>query len=427
MAEVAAGAVVAEQVISTSIEAGAASYAVGKPSNGLKASFTQIATASEDGTNNSLARSKHSLTVVGDRAYIFGGQTEAGQVASNGVHSFALPAQGKPQSEYHLTPAISAAEGGSVPEARLDHSACAVEDRIAVYAGLDGSGNVIQDPAIWFYDSKKSTWDSVVPVSSTATPPARSGASIFSQGNKLLLYGGKDANGSPLADVWLFNSSSKTWARLPEAPAATSNAAFAGGVLYLIAATDTLSSALHHLDITGQGDESATWDTVQFPTNPLAPGPRPRENGGLLHITTGFGRHYLLYILGDRQSSSSLAESNTAKDTGKPPQWSDIWSLQLPTSAVGVQRTATISEAIQPAKIKDAIRSKLGFDTGSFSWAEVEVKPPGDLLEPEGKVHPGPRSSFGCDVLANGRDVALWGGSNAKGEREGDGWVIQLE
>lgn len=50
MAEIAAGAVVAEQVVSSTIEAGAAVYAVGKPSNGLKASFAQIATASADGT-----------------------------------------------------------------------------------------------------------------------------------------------------------------------------------------------------------------------------------------------------------------------------------------------------------------------------------------------------------------------------------------
>jgi hypothetical protein len=53
MAEIAAGAVVAEQLVSTTIEAGAAGYAVGKPSNGLKASFAQIATASADGTRYS--------------------------------------------------------------------------------------------------------------------------------------------------------------------------------------------------------------------------------------------------------------------------------------------------------------------------------------------------------------------------------------
>jgi hypothetical protein len=104
-----------------------------------------------------------------------------------------------------------------------------------------------------------------------------------------------------------------------------------------------------------------------------------------------------------------------------------MWSLQLPASNVGIQRRHTISEAVKPATIKDAIRSKLGVSTGTFSWAEVEVKPLGDLLEAEGKIHPGPRSSFGCDVLTKGNGVAIWGGTNVKGECEGDGWIIQLE
>jgi hypothetical protein len=104
-----------------------------------------------------------------------------------------------------------------------------------------------------------------------------------------------------------------------------------------------------------------------------------------------------------------------------------MWTLQLPAKHAKAQRSNSISEALNPANIKDTIRSTLGYDTGTFGWEEVEVKPPGDLLESEGKVHPGPRGSFGYDVLANGRAVAFWGGNNAKGEREGDGWVIQLE
>jgi hypothetical protein len=49
MAEIAAGVVAAEQVLSTTVEAGAAGYAIGKPSNGLKATLNQLATAAGDG------------------------------------------------------------------------------------------------------------------------------------------------------------------------------------------------------------------------------------------------------------------------------------------------------------------------------------------------------------------------------------------
>lgn len=51
MAEIAAGAVVAEQAVSTTLEASAvAGYAVAKPTVPLKATFTQIATADKDDT-----------------------------------------------------------------------------------------------------------------------------------------------------------------------------------------------------------------------------------------------------------------------------------------------------------------------------------------------------------------------------------------
>lgn len=329
-----------------------------------------------------------------------------------------------------MTPAIAVVEGGQLPQARMNHSACSLGDRVVVYGGLDHSSKPIDDPAIWLYDTQKSTWEAVHPKS--VRPSTRGNARLFAHGDNLILYGGKNEQGSALCDTWLFDFSTQTWSRLPEAPVSTSSAAYAAGSLYLIAATDNLSSAVHHLDITSHGDEPPTWDTVPFPTNPLTPGPRPRENGGLLHVTTGFGREYLLYFLGDRQPGSpteaaAASDTSTPTSTSTPLQWSDTWSLQLPANPAGVQRSTTVSEAIKPAKIKDAIRSRLGFDVGTFSWAEVQVKPPGDMLEPEGKVHPGPRSSFGCDVLANKRDVVLWGGINARGEHEGDGWVIQLE
>lgn len=51
MAEIAAGALVAEQVVSTTLEGGAiAGYAVAKPTVPLKATFSQIATADKDDT-----------------------------------------------------------------------------------------------------------------------------------------------------------------------------------------------------------------------------------------------------------------------------------------------------------------------------------------------------------------------------------------
>lgn len=89
-------------------------------------------------------------------------------------------------------------------------------------------------------------------------------------------------------------------------------------------------------------------------------------------------------------------------------------------------------------------------DSGKHSWSEVEILPPGDLQPEAGKLHPGPRSWFGCDVTKDKKGVVIWGGKqhsfprkdqpsllltdnspgtgvNPRGEREGDGWVIRLE
>jgi len=51
MAEIAAAALATEQVVSTAAQATAA-YTVAQPTNGLKASFSQIATAGADGTRS---------------------------------------------------------------------------------------------------------------------------------------------------------------------------------------------------------------------------------------------------------------------------------------------------------------------------------------------------------------------------------------
>lgn len=49
-AELAVGAVVAEELVSTTAQGAVATYAIAKPTNGLKATFKQIANARDDDT-----------------------------------------------------------------------------------------------------------------------------------------------------------------------------------------------------------------------------------------------------------------------------------------------------------------------------------------------------------------------------------------
>ncbi|KAI1105004.1 hypothetical protein F4804DRAFT_305679 [Jackrogersella minutella] len=368
---------------------------------------------------SSLIRSHHTLTVVGDKAYIFGGQTSQGNLAANNIHSIALPTASTGTPEYQVLPAIAAEKDAPVPSPRTNHAACSLNNRVAVYGGCDEAGKVLDEGGkIWLYDTENLFWETLEHTSHPErVPPSRSNGILVAHDSNLILVGGNDPSETVLTDVWHFDCSTKTWNQLPHTPAVIVSAAMAGDTLYGISSSDTLSSEVHHLDIKFFEKKPPTWQTVSFPTNPLVPGPRPRMNGGLVVVTTGYGRNYLLYFFGDRRGG-------VAK--GEILQWSDLWTFQLPSVNLRSKARRSISEAINPANIKDQIRTKFGADTGRSSWAEVEVQPPGDLHIHEGKVHPGPRSSFGYDVTTDGQHVVLWGGSNAVGEAEGDGWIIRL-
>ena len=376
-------------------------------------------------TRRSLARSNHTLTVIGNKAYIFGGEIADNKIASNDIHAVTLEPSGKPESDYHLIPAIPKIDNGAVPSTRTKHAACSFKGSVAIFGGCSENGKLVDEGStIWLFDSEAMSWSTLEQDSIGASKPGpRSGAKLFEHENSLILYGGKDNIGSA-SDVWRFDTDSHTWTQLPTAPVHTANAAFTNGQLYLISGSDPMSSQLHHLDVSST-DEDSAWQTFTFPTNPIAPGPRPRQGGGLLPISTGFGRNYLTYFLG---SISKPADSSATPldETHDVTQWSDMWTLQLPSSNLEAKPKLKVSEAIKPAKIKDAIRAAFGADTGTHSWAEAEVQIP-ELREPEGKLHPGPRGFFGCDVMGDGKSVVLWGGENAKGERVGDGWIVRLE
>ncbi|KAI0509714.1 hypothetical protein F5B22DRAFT_312747 [Xylaria bambusicola] len=419
MAEVAAGLAAAEQIISTGVQAGVSGYAVAKPTMPLKATFSQIASTTQDDSRASLARFDHTVTIINKKAYIFGGQTSNGRLATNDIHCVALPVKDAPTPEYQALPAIQSGEEAVAPKPRTQHAACPFGKYVAIYGGCDDKGALVDEGhKIRLFDTEMSTWEILEPNShpERVPTPRRKGTLLSHDGN-LILYGGLDSSGVELADVWHFNGFTKIWNQLPHAPIATRSAAIAEHTLYLVATSEPLSSEVHRLDIDIYAQEPPSWDTISIPTNLLMPGPKPRANGALVPVITGYGRNYLLYFFGEVLGNGSDADLY---------QRSDLWTFQLPSSDVNVKATTNLTDAIKPAKIKDQIRSKLGTDTGEVSWAEVEVQAPGDLKSHEGKVHPGPRGSFGYDVTPDKSGVVIWGGRSGDGQPIGDGWMIQL-
>ncbi|KAL8816852.1 MAG: hypothetical protein Q9223_004204 [Gallowayella weberi] len=459
--------VVAEQAVSTTVEGAAlAGYGLAQSTQPLDATFTRITSEAF------LPRSSHTITVISGRAYIFGGEESPGKLADDNVHIIKLPAK-KPihvgEPEYKCVPSLGDAEEGKgkVPGARTGHTASAIGHRIYVYGGKGQDGRPLEENGtLWVFDTETLCWSglkvsgedpfpypparynhsaaaaeyplppsAIVPDTASYTEQIKSTvAKIPAMIGKaspprephgsIVICGGISSSSEPLADVWTFTVAANSWSALPAIPAIPSpTLAYANHNLFILGgSTASVGSEIHRLQLhkdsqnipnTTIGTEQTEWSTLPFPTNPLAPGPRPRKGAGMLPVTTGNGRLYILYFLGEKVSQGEEKEETE--------YWSDIWSYQVPAVSVA------------PAGIKDKTRSLMGISTGEGTWAEVKVVPNEEGsggLETEGKSHPGPRGwfascSLGKDV--DGGGVVLWGGINAKGDTEGEGWIISVK
>ncbi|KAH7040820.1 uncharacterized protein B0I36DRAFT_379710 [Microdochium trichocladiopsis] len=428
MAEVVAGLWAAEEVVSTSVQAGAAGYAVAKPTMPVRASFEQFGAAIPETSRASLARSNHTLTALGNRAYIFGGQIGSGELAGNEIHILCFSPAENGVPEYQAVPALSSEETSPTPAARTKHSACAVGKNLVVYGGCDKAGNLVDDSSVlWEFDTQALKWRILKPeMHPERIPPSRSEGILLAHDNNLVLYGGRDKGGAPLRDVWYFNTFTKTWNALPSAPVATSSAATASDTLYLVAASDNLSSVMYSLPIELYSPEPPTWHSTSFPTNPLTPGPGPRTNAGFLPVSTGYGRNFLLYMFGNKLKRAEGTSDGPALEAGDAI-WDDMWTFQVPSSEPEMKASTDLANAIKPAKIKDQIREKLGAHTGNLTWCKVEPRASSDQTASTNEPRPEPRTCFASCPIASTRTVVLWGGLSETGAALGDGWLVHLE
>lgn len=368
-----------------------------------------------------LARSNHTVTVINDKAYIFGGEQAGGKLCNTDVHVISLPSTTKPAAEYACYPAFPLKEDATgdllVPAPRKGHAACARGKYVVIHGGSDHNGTPIdEDACLWLWDSETLRWSKLHAATQIgATQAPRHGHSVFVDEKQelLVLHGGRTASG-PTVETWLYDFDAVAWTQLPYCPVASSSCAFVDGTLYSISSESELSGAIHTLRLGSNSTERSKpdalkWEKIEFSSNPLAaPGPKARVGAALVPISTGYGRHYLAYLLGQAKISG--------KENEQHPFCSDIWALQLP------------SHGFTGANVKDVIRDKLpgSLESGSWSWGEIEVLAT-EEDRPGGKVHPGPRGFFGASPCLGGKGVVFWGGVNANGVQEADGWLLKIQ
>ncbi|KAK4143421.1 uncharacterized protein C8A04DRAFT_37432 [Dichotomopilus funicola] len=467
MAEVAAAAIAAEQAVATGVEA-AAAVAIAAPTLPLKISLTHLPNPAPEGSPHpALARSHHTLTVLNNKAYIFGGQDPSGALCPPGIHTLTLPPSkttidpttasegttnirdsntlnntANTASTYTTTytcyPPYSLQDASTgetlVPLPRADHAACARGRRyLLIHGGRTTTSDGYNKPVdegndIWQWDSQELTWSRLrgdSQLGKTMRPRWRHWMVGDGEQGFLVVVGGKGGGGGGEGEglereVWMYDFESMVWTDLPAVPGRPLAVAYADGRVYAIASGEKgvgkggrteLGGVVYYLDMKESATErekpgSLLWETVTYPANPLAPGPQPRAGGALVPLSTGHGREYLVYLFGRSEGSPAVGAGEK--------YYSDIWTLQLPAH----RRSA--------AAVKDTIREKLPrVESNEFRWAEAEIVPTEQLAE-GGKVHPGPIAVFAVDSCLDGRGVVLWGGTNAKGEKQADGWVLRL-
>ncbi|KAK8233505.1 hypothetical protein HDK77DRAFT_444258 [Phyllosticta capitalensis] len=439
MAEIAAGAVVAEQVISTTVEGGlVAGYAIAQPTVPLKATLTRIA------VSELIRRQWHSINVIDGKAYVFGGITQDGVLAGNEMHQISLPgAKHTDGVDYHAIPAIGSTDESLVPSPRAGHSAVVAGNKIIIWGGRDERGNSLagEAPQLWTFDTTTLRWSRIPVPDGPRDSQFHHGAALW-RGDQLVVYGGfsKPADAADLRTLpslstidintggWQSHADQTLSPITP--PSAIS---VVGDKVYTVGGGDRFQSPVHVYDLAStanNGIASATWTTIQVPANPLVESPStPRSGAGLLPISTGLGRHYLLYLFGQAASNTDTTSPSLAQPSASPssehvdstsfanpdpPNSSLLHTFQLPSNNASL------------AAAKDGARDAVGLDSGAAAWSDVEIVLPSEEHAHQGKAHPGPRANFAC-ANVDDKTVIVWGGVDARGVVEGDGWIIKIE
>lgn len=335
--------------------------------------------------------------MIGDSAYIFGGRSGDGQLCSTNIHEVPLPSEkNKQHGEYASYQSTAVTHDAPSPISRYAHAACARDKSLIIHGGRDDAGPLQSESTyLWEWNTISHVWTRIGPPNGTtsAAPKSRYNHRIFhdAKNDYLILHGGRmNGDETESAETWIFDFASTAWTELKFAPALPLGSVFVNGTLYGITSE---SDWVQSLSITAEKATSAEWAINQTPSE----GPARVPGAAVVLLDYGLGRSYLLQLLGTGESG--------------------IWSLQLPAGLAS------------GARVKDVIRDALPkTDSGSLSWAHVEISPPSPDQEitESGKAHPGPRGYFGADNCGDGRRIILWGGINGKSETEGDGWILDF-
>lgn len=347
------------------------------------------------------------------------------------------------------------------PIVRAAHASTTIDSNIFIFGGRASkqpgdefqTSLIDENGTVHVYSAIDNKWTTLLPnlsICTSGVPQPRTYASMTSSSRPLprsstettseeygtlFLHGGYDNSGSLLRDTWAFDVTSRAWSVWPSLPEPDVEDVAGEGRIYCIESrlwrVGDGFGKMSYLEISrdvasdfgGTSEIGVTPKTGQWTTLPSGSTPKtsaqsekegatssptaraddlpvPRKHAGFLPTTTGAGREFLLYFMGEDAPGSTVP---------------DIWTFQI------------ASDKTSPAVLKDKIRSAFGAATGEHQWARCDVvqasKSEGEVERPQGLT------GFAADAWTDygGGAVVVWGGKDAKGETKNEGWVITVD
>ncbi|KAI6806597.1 galactose oxidase [Hortaea werneckii] len=339
----------------------------------MKATWTKIA------QHDSLKRSSHSISVIGESAYVFGGELKPRQPRDNVMHQVKLAGQGHTEGIESADAVQQLQCSGDLPSPRVGSASCTLHGKIYFFSGRGGEAMAPVEEAgsLWEFEPGTNTWTSVKH-SAGPQPPARSYHTMTSDGgDTIYLHAGCPEKGR-LSDLWSFNLSTREWrelAQAPDPPRGGPSIAFANGKLYRMNGFDGQTEQGGAIDVYDPAQNS--WDTIAFQPDGKQ-GPGARSVAALLPVSMAGGDISLVTLFGE-SDPSSLGHQGAGK------MLSDVWVYSL----------------------------------GDGKWSQVAV---------QGTELPAGRGWFDADVVqANGRDkIVVVGGLGESNDRLDDAWLLSF-
>ena len=157
-------------------------------------------------TNAPSARGDHTAVWSGSQMIVWGGVTASGETATGGVFD--------PVARVWRATASTAA-----PEARTGHTAVWAGDRMLIWGGGNPAGTLGNGAAfVPGASPSNGTWSALT---ASGAPVARRGHNAVWTGSAMIVWGGLDANFSPLRNGASFNpAGAGTWTAVPAVAAA---------------------------------------------------------------------------------------------------------------------------------------------------------------------------------------------------------------